>query len=298
LPEITKFRELSSTEEDQLERKITWIICHGRSGSTWLAEKLLLNPENIIWNEPFIGFHLQVSERAENPETGEITYERTFDQEQQNSDRYFFSKLHENTWKPAFRKFFLSRTFSQTKTLQKNVIIKEPTANGSADIILGCLPESKFIFLLRDGRDIVDSRIAAHGKNTWLKLAPLDEKKRKIRIKLYSYQWNHGTRIMWKAYQQFNPNRRLFVKYEDLRINTVPELKKIYNFIGVKIEDKELEKIVDLNSFEKIPESEKGPEKFNRTALVSGYKNNFNKDEQKVMNSIMGDLLKQFDYKI
>ena len=88
------------------------------------------------------------------------------------------------------------------------------------------------------------------------------------------------------------------VKYEDLRKNTLTEMKKIYQFLGNNATDEELKKLKEKNDFEKIPASLKGKGKFNRTALVGGWKNNFSENEQKLMNTIMSDTLKQFDYEI
>jgi len=45
-------RILSEEEEEQLERKMAWILGSGRSGSTWLGTQLLNHPENVIWDEP------------------------------------------------------------------------------------------------------------------------------------------------------------------------------------------------------------------------------------------------------
>jgi hypothetical protein len=88
------------------------------------------------------------------------------------------------------------------------------------------------------------------------------------------------------------------VRYEDLRMDTFAELRKIYNFLHISISDDELKKIVDRYDFKNIPESEKGPGKFNRSATPGGWKKNFSKEEQELMNSIMGGTLTQMGYEI
>ena len=48
------------------------------------------------------------------------------------------------------------------------VVIKEPHGSQAADIILAALPRARLLFLLRDGRDVVDSELAAFSKGSWL----------------------------------------------------------------------------------------------------------------------------------
>ena len=86
------------------------------------------------------------------------------------------------------------------------------------------------------------------------------------------------------------------IKYEDLLNNTLDELKKIYDFIGIKISDKELEKITDKYSFKNIPQSKKGSGKVTRSASPGKWKENFSQEEQKIMNDVMGETLKEVGY--
>ena len=132
---------LTDEQEDILEKKMIWIFGSVRSGTTWLGRDLLNHPSTIYWHEPYIGWHLDVI------------------QEWHYEDRYFFSKNHMNNIIPTLRKLILARTFSQVQSLSYNIVIKEPNGSGAADIIMNCFPKSKLIFLLRDGRDVIDSII-------------------------------------------------------------------------------------------------------------------------------------------
>jgi len=51
--------------------------------------------------------------------------------------------------------------------LSKNIIIKEPNGSFAADVIAECLPDSKIIVLIRDGRDVLDSRFDMHKPGSW-----------------------------------------------------------------------------------------------------------------------------------
>jgi len=74
------------------------------------------------------------------------------------------------------------------------------------------------------------------------------------------------------------------------------ELKKIYEFLEIKITDVELGKIVDNSNFDKIPASEKGIGKFYRSASPGNWQNNFNEKEKEIMFSIMSGTLKKMGY--
>jgi len=276
-------KQLTEEEEDILEKKIVWILSSPRSGTTWLAQRLLRNKSNVHWDEPLIGWHLNIHRDWHT-----------------SRDDYVFSKQHKINWLPAFRKLFLARTYSQAQTLTKNILIKEPNGSKSADIFMEALPNSKLIHVLRDGRDVVDSLIDAHKPDSWqkdLKRFPLlTDNIRRNHIKKYSKDWCETLILLNNEYEKHNPDLRLFVKYEDLLIDTFTELKKIYQFLGISIEDDELRKIIKKYEFKNIPSSEKGSGKFNRSASPGKWKENFSEDEIKLMNSIMGKQLSKFNY--
>jgi len=283
---LPQLEPLQENQEDVLETKIVWILGSIRSGSTWLASELLDHPSNIYWHEPYIGWHL------------DAIREWHF-----GSERYFFSHHHKRNWIPSLRKLILARTYSQANTLTKNVIIKEPNGSGSADILMECFPKSKLIFLLRDGRDVVDSIMDAHRPDSWNRNNPItrfepitSEKMHYDEIEKHSKDWKRLTETVWKAYQNHNSKLRLLIKYEDLRSNTFDELKKIYDFLNIDINTDDLHKVIQTFDFEKIPKDKKGPGKFHRLATPNAWRENFNKKELEIINSIMGDTLKKVGY--
>jgi len=206
---------------------------------------------------------------------------------------------------PIFRKFIVIRAYHHSQNFDKNIIIKEPTGGGGSEILMECLPNSKMIFLLRDGRDVTDSFMDAIKPESWKgsrkdhpKTEEEIEKKRHKKINQYSKMWNSFISAVSKSYDNHNPELRLLVKYEDLRKDTLPELKKIYNFIGIKITEEDLERKIKEAAYENVPQSEKGPGKKIRTAKPGNYVENFSAKEIELMNSIMGDTLKKVGYHI
>jgi len=296
--QVPKLPPLTVEQEDILEKKTVWLFGPPRSGTTWLGSQLLNHPENIIWFEPWIGLHLGMLFGSEGTIGSEQSFDRVYDM-QSSGGRYFFSPHHKKNWMPALRKLILTREFSESQTIEKNVIIKEPVGSNSADIIMESMPKSKLIFLLRDGRDIVDSRMDMHGKGTWGNLKPLKTPQQRINaIKRYSFMWNKINERINRAYQNHDPKLRILVKYEDLKKDTLSKLRRIYDFLGVKISDEELMNKIEIHDFKKIPDSQKGKGKFYRAASMGEWRNNFSKEEQELMNSIMSETLKEMGYDI
>jgi len=293
---ISKISHLNEEEENTLERKMVWLFGTPRSGTTWLGGQLLVHPENIIWYEPDIGLHLAVMAETKVTKNNEPKFERLYD-EQRKRDSYFFSERHKKNWMPVLRKLILTRAFSESQTLDKNIIIKEPVGAQASEIIMECFPKSKLIFLVRDGRDVVDSRIDMHGKDTWAKLRPLNsEEDRRRMIRWYSFQWNQLMSRMNHAYDKHDQSRKILIRYEELRKDTLQVLKKIYDFLNVNISEKELEKIIQAYDFESLKGIPKGKGKFYRSASPGGWQKNFSNEEQELLNSIMEKTLKEFGY--
>jgi len=154
--------------------------------------------------------------------------------------------------------------------------------------------------LLRDGRDIVDSLIDSHKKNSWNRELEefTDSQDREKHIKKYSKGWAKTMEYMKNVFQKHNEGLKLLVKYEDLRFDTINELKKIYQFIKVNISDDDLKEIVEKYDFSNIPNSKKGAGKFTRFAKPGSWKQNFSEKEKEIMNTIMSKNLKDLGYEI
>ena len=93
-------------------------------------------------------------------------------------------------------------------------------------------------------------------------------------------------------------NLKLLVKYENLKENTLSELKEIYSFLNSNISENEIKKLIEIYDFEKKLDFEKGPGKFYRSAKTGGWRDNFDSAEQKTMNSIMEKTLEKFGYRV
>jgi len=153
-------------------------------------------------------------------------------------------------------------------------------------------------FLIRDGRDVIDSRQGKFQNPRGGQKNPETPEERRFRIGHFSLMWNIMIEVTTKAYEQHDPDLRILVKYEDLRTDSFNQIKRIYDFLGKPLPDSEIQKIVESTQFENVPEDMRGEDKNIRKAKPGGYNDYFTNDEIKLMNKIMKDGLKKYGYSI
>lgn len=287
---ISRPKSLSENEEDVLERNITWVFASPRSGTTWLTTKLL-SYQTVVLNEPKVAVHLGIPEIVGKKRTKALSDKKRKD--------YFFSEEFKNSWKKNLRKLILNRIFSQIRNTSQKIIIKEPHGDMGYGLLAEVLPNSKMIILLRDGRDIIDSQVAAFSKGGWMSTKSgleLSAENRKDFIEKKSNQWNSVVKELLKVYNDKEKDLKLLLKYEDLRFKTKELLPTIFDFVGIPINSKKIEKMVQKYSFENIPAEKKGQGKAIRSASPGKWEKNFNDKEKKIMNKIMKKSLKKLGY--
>jgi len=287
-----KLPDLNDEQELALEKNIVWVFAFPRSGTQWLGTQLLIHNNNIL-SGPSIGIHLGSTQGGM-----ENKFMRNFDF-LHKKEGYFFSDLYKETWTYFLRKLILNRIYAQFHDLTKKVIAPDPEGSEGADIFAECLPQSKLIWLQRDGRDSVDSVVDAFKQGSWhseIGVNPPNDSSRLITVKRASMRWVKRMEILNTAFENHPKELRYKIKYEDLRKNTVDKLRKIYEFIRVDLTQKDLEFIVDKYSFENIPEKKKGSGKVTRSASPGKWRENFSEDEIKTMQEIMGETLSRLGY--
>jgi len=166
-------------------------------------------------------------------------------------------------------------------------------------MIAECLPNAKIIVILRDGRDVLDSKIDSKQSGGWATSTGhpnIIKEKRLGFIKSRSQYWVKMIQVITKCYDNHDKNLRFLLKYEELLKNTHEILQKIYDFIGIKIQKEELEKIIERYSFKNIPEKDRGSGKFRRFATPGKWKKNFSYEEIKIVEKIMFDTLHDLGY--
>jgi hypothetical protein len=287
----TRTYELTFDEELMLEKNIVWVFGFYRSGTTWLGTQLLSYNTHIM-PEPGINEHLGI--HWETNDDVVRKFDRHYDE-----PSYFFSKRYEDVWKYYLRKLILHRIYYQFSDLEHKIIIKEPALVGGFDIISRCLPNSKIIFLIRDGRDIVDSHLDSFLPDSWGSNEfgiMVDENSRIPIITNIAKKWVKLNKILLKTFENHPVENRIMINYENLRQNTADELQKLYSFIGLDIKREIVEHISNEFSFENIPSELKGRGKFNRFATPGMWKEHFSPSEKLLMDEIMGKMLHSLGY--
>ena len=293
---FSKIKQLTSEEESTLEKNLVWIFASPRSGTTWLGLRLLTHNTYFI-AEPLIGAHLALYDTN--------GLKKDFDEFQKRptrADHYFFAEKYKVAWQVLLKKIIVNRIYLQHQDTTKKIIIKEPHGSFGADIISDCLPNSKIIIIFRDGRDCVDSLVDARSAGGWVqassKTEPISGESRLSFIRQQAKIWTQLMEVLEKVSKSHPKENLMIIKYEELLKNTLDELRKIYHFLDIQIQEEELKNLETKYSYENIPQVKKGSGKSVRFATPGKWKENFNDEEQILINKIMGKKLKELGYEV
>jgi hypothetical protein len=288
---------------------LAWIFGSSRSGSTWLTKMLAdLDPRVVPIDDPHLGHHLGVWRpislawgAAE--ETPQLT---TLSAVKADHESYFFSERYREAWEPALRDLVSARFMAQVadKTpagsdpADRVAVIKEPGSQ-AAGLLLSLFPGSSLVFLLRDGRDVVDSWVDAYQDGSWAiegGAFPAAESGRIALVRWLSSVWSYRTSAVLDAFDAHAGDRRVLVRFEDLRRDTCAELERIARTLGLTTADSALDHVAELHSFERLPASQTGSGSVTRSGASGGWRENLAPDEQAAMAEIMGPQLERLGY--
>jgi hypothetical protein len=284
-----------------LERQVVWILGSPRSGSTWLLNLLARVTGAAAIDEPLIGAHLATPIGAV---TGlpsaqdELVVEASRDRAD-----YFFAARHEAAWQRPLRALVLQRfaasCVEQGRGVRDLVVVKEPNGSLAAPMLVRTLPRSRLLFLVRDGRDVVDSTLDGVSggwitESFGLRLDDVEARARFLATR--AHQWVRIVDAVRAAYDQHDPALRYEVTYEALRAEPEAELTRILRWLGREDALPDLASSVDALSFEKLPAEAKGAGQFARAASPGLWRERFAAEEVAVLEEIMGPTLRQLGY--
>jgi hypothetical protein len=311
-----------------LEPRLVWIFGSPRSGSTWLLRLLChpLAPDDdapsgarrldapdagppraVPINEPYTQQHLAPtmdSGLSEDAAGAQITLHEF----RRGAPSYFFSDRFESAWRPALRRLVLERLSAQVDAVARElgvhggpVIVKEPNGSIGADFVMSLLPRSRIIFLLRDGRDVVDSMVDAQMPGGWLANpvpAPAEALRgqRLALVRRESQLWLARTRAVTRAFDAHPATRRMLVRYEEARAAPEAVLAGVERWLGLSRPAPMRADALRWNDFDAFPASAKGAGKPLRAASPGLWRENLDADEQAAMAEIMGAQLAELGY--
>lgn len=268
-----------------------WIFCISRSGSSWLRDMMAEPGECRVWEEPSVGRLFGAF------------YSRAQKRQLASSD-FIMGNATRKGWIKSIRNFVLDGARYAHPLLDHGhyLVIKEPDSSAGVPLIMEALPESRMIFLVRDPRDVVASALDALREGGWMYEAK-DETSRKektladrepdnfvrTRAKLYLRQVG-SIREAYNAHK----GRKVLVRYEDLRADTLATMKRIYSSLEIPVEEELLVRVVKRHSWERVPKEERGAGKFYRKAAPGGWREDLTPEQAKMIEGITAPLLQEF----
>jgi Sulfotransferase family len=285
-----------------LAKKLVWMFGSPRTGSTWVMRLLADAPGVGFVDEPYVPLHLvPMSQVVEGKE---------YLQHNLRADdaNYFFAHRYMPELRQELRELILRGFERQLTELGQSpdelrwIVLKEPNGSHAADTAMSLFPESRMIFLLRDGRDVIDSLIdAMMGEDSWWrKKRPSEGEKisgdRIAFIRHNARLWLTRTRSTERAYEMTPDDRRTRVRYEELLADTQPLLEEMLRWLDVKVGPGQARSIVERRAFAAIPDEQKGPGKRARSATPGQWRERLAPVEIEIVESAMGEKLRELGY--
>jgi hypothetical protein len=263
-----------------------WIFGTGRTGSTWLAAMMEEPEGHDVWFEPRVG--------------------TVFDPQrfQRHGGKHFIlASQYKDIWLRSIRNFILDGANARFPELDGGYLaVKEPGGSVGAGLIMEALPESGMVLLIRDPRDVVASWLDATRKGGWQtrrrgeggrRAESLAETKPNAFVRRHANAYLQHVGSARRAYEA-HEGRKVVVRYEDLRADTLGTMKRMYGELNIHVEEARLAKAVEKHSWENIPEEEKGQGKFYRKATPEAWREDLTRRQVKTVERITAPLLEEF----
>lgn len=288
--------------------RLAWIFGSSRSGSSWLLRMLSELDRVVPVDDPHIGHHLGVwrpiplawATAKHLPKLGTLA-----DYKRQKRD-YLFSDEYRDTWMPKLRELIAARFEAQaaqdlaaSEPIEDPIVVVKEPGSHAADTIMDLFPGSCLIFLLRDGRDVGDSWLDAYRYGSWATeegAYPLDEAGRPALIRWQSSVWLHRTEVVQRTYERTDPERRVMIRYEELRADPATALERICAVLGIDAGPGVLERIARGNAFSRVPKSHRGAGREIRRAKPRGWASHMTREEIIDMHEILAPKLDELGY--
>ena len=263
-----------------------WIFGTGRTGSTWLAAMMEEPEGHDVWFEPRVGT---------------IFDPKRF--QRHGGKHFILASQYKDVWLRSIRNFILDGANARFPELDGGYLaVKEPGGSVGAGLIMEALPESGMVLLIRDPRDVVASWLDATRKGGWQtrrrgeggrRAESLAETNPNAFVRRHADAYLQHVGSARRAYEA-HEGRKVVVRYEDLRADTLGTIKRMYGELNIPIEEAKLAKAVEKHAWENIPEEEKGRGKFYRKATPEAWREDLTRRQVKTVERITAPLLEEF----
>jgi hypothetical protein len=287
------------------EDRLVWIFGSSRSGSTWLLRMLAELDGVVPIDDPHLGHHLGVwrpiplawAAAEEGPPELSTLLELKCEE-----PGYFFADRYRESWWQPLRSLIQARFEAQAEEMADEItgpptyVVKEPGSH-VAPLLTELFPRSKLIFLLRDGRDVVDSWLAAYRRGSWAIRGgafPVAAAGRGPLIRWLSSVWAYRTEAVLEAFRAHRVEDRVMVRYEQLRERAEDGVEAICGTIG--LDPSLAAEAVSRHRFEQLPDDLRGPLREARAATPGAWRENLSAKEQAAMQEELGATLARVGY--
>ena len=314
-------------DDEEFESRLVWIWASPRSGSTWFLHMLshplkswtegtgnvhgFVTPED--WQGAVDAIPVPTTYVANHllPSAGKANYSQdlvplTFASALGLSKRanYFFSSKYEDAWRPELRRMLLVRFHRWVERAAQRydvasplVLLKEAGGGHAAPLVMSMFPRSKLVFLVRDGRDVVDSQTAANQPGGWLPMGGWTTPEERLEfIRERARTWAGDMAAIKRAFDAHPASLREMVRYEDLLADPASNLASLMEWLGLRRTKQALAEAVEANAFDSIRIRPEGVDHVLPLSDPGAWRKNMTTEESAALESIMGAKLREFGY--
>jgi hypothetical protein len=328
-PETGGSAETALVTATGIERRLVWIMGSPRTGSTWLL-RLLCHPwgvgrtptgidesrfrprglDVVPVNESYLMHHLgPMREALPEPGTAANGGSALLNDLRASDPAYFFSDAYAPVWREGVRRLALERFEAQAELAAAEhrmsspplVLVKEPNGSHAADLLARLLPGSRLIFLLRDGRDVVDSMLDADSEGGWRTrtegVVPLRTPEQRLAaVRRQAQLWLLRTVAVERAEAMLGPEQAIRVRYENLLADTEGELARLDAWLGLGRSRRQIHSAVRHHRFGSLRNRLRGRRKGVRAASPGLWRKNMSPAEQEALTELIGPKLIELGY--
>jgi hypothetical protein len=284
----------SARPEGVLPENVVWVFGSGRTGSSWLTFMMGALPDHTRWNEPRVGYLF-----------GDLYYRVGWTR--QDAKHFILADDYEKFWLGSARGLVLDGGTARFPERAGGgyLVIKEPHGSVGAPLLMKALPESRMVFLVRDPRAVMASSLDAHKKGSRpsqrrvAKRPELFEKNTEadeqadVFIQAQAGNYLRDIELSEQAYDA-HEGRKVLVRYEDLRADTLGTMKRIYSALEIPVDEADLVRAIEKYAWENIPEEEKGPGKIRRKASSGGWREDLTPEQIAIVEREAAPILDRF----
>ena len=310
-----------------VEHRLVWIMGSPRTGSTWLL-RLLCHPwgvgrtptgidpsrfrprggDVVPVNESYLAHHVGPLRDPLPPPEAAASASWVLNDLRASDPAYFFSDEYRSSWREPLRRLALERFAAQADRASEAhrltdplVLVKEPNGSHAADLIAGLLPDSRLIFLLRDGRDVIDSMVDADSEGGWRTrtegVVPLRTPEQRLEaVRRQAHLWLVRTVATERACERLGAGRSITVRYERLLADTEGELARLDAWLGLDRSERQVRAAVRANRFGSLRNRLRGRRKGVRAASPGLWRENLTAGEQAAIEELIGPKLRELGY--